>query len=276
MGNNNTVQNIFTITEIKLNRNGDTLWTLHGRFSLNFTQGVMVGGEYGLRRVNVNTDNYIFTYTRLDREHIGEEAIEHVRKVTLNTENPNLETRCQHVVPGYNIWMKNARREICLYNFETAEFIRGLLTMLRAFNIDYREAILEAPLWVSVFNGNYTTEYRQIEGYPLPITNPIRETYITCNTILNHGVIATISIEDRINTITPYIITKFSIFPDTPEYQMSINNIMEQLQLIFLYTHPNNDHKTVDEYIGFTDYGNRANPETTEHYLTAYGYTEKH
>ena len=274
MGNTNTVQNIFNIGEITLNRNNNTVWSLNGPFGLSFTAGAIAGGQYGLHRVNENTDEYVFTYSLIGRPRVGDEALVNIKKITLNNTNADLTSRCQHVAPGYNIWLRD-NEDITLYNFENAEFIRGLLTMLQAFNINYREAILEAPLRISVYDGNYVSEYREIQGYPLPIPHPLQEAYTTCSGVLNRGGPTTLTVEDRVNNITPYVREKFAFLPNLDEFQIKQDNILNELQVVFLYTHPQNDNKTVDQYIGFTSHGERANPDTTNHFLTAYGYTEK-
>ena len=174
-------------------RLGDpTLWTMNGPFSLEFTVGALLAGNFAINKVNPSPVThgrerfYQYYFTAIEGDDVyptyswnivNDSRMEIVTvgsRQNFNIHRASIGQLCEIASKsGFHIWLEDVK-SVSLFNFKTMEFLRGIFTMLTAFDIDYREMLISAPLiLIPTYRANqarnyYRARYYQIEGYPLP------------------------------------------------------------------------------------------------------------
>lgn len=146
------------------------LWSIQRPISNELMNGFMAGAILGLK----SSQNYSGEYIEVHTENEDKEENEYIQPNEITDLPSNLVNK-SHVSYDmitrrntldkakrnvYQIWIYNGE-DYDLYEFRTMEFLQGLLTMCRAFNLDYDYVILAAPL--------YNGQYFRIEGIKLPL-----------------------------------------------------------------------------------------------------------
>ena len=274
MGNAQLTQ-FFYYNRITLNEGRTVKWEMNGEYDPAFVVGALIAGQYAIESLQDNGEgmNLSFTATRGAKRQTAAEVIAQYKAKKFTADNDFLDDVgiskiCPHLKSGFNIWLE-VGYNVMLFNYSNPVFIQGLLTILRAFNVDYREMIIACPIKVTFYNGRKVAQYYQIEANPLPYFSENNDGQfrqlpppppLICDTIINPPDIVIPSMEDRLTLARLHFEAKF-----VAEQTELVNNLMEGLAYVLLYTDPKKDIRTIDTYDGYQAGANNETPQQIAH-----------
>ena len=251
------------------------LWSMNGTFSKEFTIGALAAGEFALSKIMLNMR---FTAVREapQYENDSHTIILGSEMVLLNITPGNNRRRlvrplCEHSDYKYHIWLSHGDGAD-LYKFNTPDFLQGIFTILQAFNIDYTEFIIAAPIGIFPYDGRKTVQYYNIEGYPLPyLTNDPNETYNICEPILNPPG-SVIPMEERLRNLRHDLLEYPTIATEPIILRYGVDAIMNEIPAMIIHIPPDADFRMTELYIGYLwdRYGNKRPESNIEEFLKRY------
>lgn len=172
---------------------------------------------------------------------------------------------------GYNVWIKrNAvvglKAERYLFETEelTTEFLQGILSATKYFNIKVDDVLLGKVIRLRILDGQYIASYFNIDDLRLP-SYEFTEDQLTGQ--CNFGRTSK-SMKDRLDSLRAYLVVKYMNI-HAPSAKTIINKLVTDAETIFRYTLEENDIATIEMYTGFTR-GDDIGPEMVDRFLSKF------
>ena len=154
---------------------------------------------------------------------------------------------------GYSVWIKTgavtelgARRYLFKTEELTTDFLRGVISAVKYFNISINEVLIGKVIRLRIVDGQYIASCFNIEGLQLP-SYEFTEEQLTVQ--CNFGRTPK-SMKDRLDSLRAYLVIKYmKIY--APSAKLLISKLMSDAQTIFKYTLEQDDITTIEMYEAF-------------------------